>query len=127
MSCVFEREFLNRAWGTKHSGTLLMSNGYIYEYDVSEPNATLEDKLENAQHTGRVSSQRLRKLCEDYKSLDFGPLVLQHTSFDAGNTYINIYNPEKRRISQSGDNTSVHTPEQTHYINMVKHALRFED
>ena len=125
MDCLFDVEHINWAWGFDHSGTLILSNGTIRKYDISQVSSLLNGinksqgfepiKLKNSIIVGQLSSTEMDELCYLLKKVSSLPLKsIGHIAFDAGSTSFYGYRRQFFGMWQTvplglgGDSASIH-------------------
>lgn len=96
---VFEKSYINHAWGYQNTGTLICDEGYIWKYDLSGQRRDIpyspDEKLHKAVRVGQIPHKVMNEL------LDLLDCVLdnpdpnlpdkQHTAYDAGSNTLKAY------------------------------------
>lgn len=95
-SVVFEKSYVNHAWGYQHRGSLITDDGFIWKYDLSgqrrDTPYTPEEKLYRAIRVGQVPYQAMNDLLDLLDCIPHEPLPeKQHTAYDAGSNSLKAY------------------------------------
>lgn len=118
MSCFFDIEHKNVAWGFQHTGHLILSDGSIRKYDLSSARERESDsginiqlKKQNSKFAGQIESYDMETLCTLLRTIADQPLNKsgKQVAHDAGltNYYGYLWNPssglKKIHLRQEGD------------------------
>lgn len=108
MSVLFEIEYVNNTWGFRHTGTLILTDGTISKYDLSNTHkytSSLITKIGQSQSVGRLDNQEISDLKNLLTQLPPQELPAP-TAFDSGSTNYYGYLPNRK----------IHLAQEGHYI-----------
>lgn len=111
---VFEKSYINRAWGYQNHGVLITNDGHIWNYNLSNRDPaqkySVYDKLKSAQLIGQIEPEDMDYLLDLLDcAMSEPPLPPKHSSaYDAGTTSITGYlNGQSIELDLQGDFSSI--------------------
>lgn len=89
MSCFFDIEYENYAWGYEHNGILILEDSDINVYDLSNFKNTktnIQTKYDNSINIGKLPQDTMNHLCLLLSKVKPSEIYLKSVGFDGGNT-----------------------------------------
>jgi hypothetical protein len=95
MNYLFDIEYTNNAWGYQHNGIVILGDGNVYKYDVSDikqSDVDITTKLENSRLIDTIPPNDMSMLYNELISISSYQLTpSKRDSYDSGNTRFSGY------------------------------------